>query len=110
MRAQPDTALDLRALGFDLFGRANNHATDWGPGGLLETGLWLEEAALVHAGAGPTLAAARAPRYLETDAGRVGLVSMTTSPASGLAPALDAFGEVPARPGCTRCRCGPRWS
>ena len=53
----------------------------------------------MHAGAGPTLAAARAPRYLETDAGRLGLVSMTTSPASGLAPALDAFGEVPARPG-----------
>jgi poly-gamma-glutamate synthesis protein (capsule biosynthesis protein) len=99
VRAQPDAALDLRALGFDVFGRANNHATDWGAGGLIETGLWLEEAALVHAGAGPTLAAARAPRYLETDAGRLGLVSMTTSPASGLASALDAFGEVPARPG-----------
>ncbi|MGZ8565584.1 MAG: CapA family protein [Actinomycetota bacterium] len=99
VRAQPDTALDLRALGFDLFGRANNHATDWGSGGLIETGLWLEEAALVHAGAGPTLAAARAPRYLETNVGRLGLVSMTTSPASGLAPALDAFGEVPGRPG-----------
>ena len=98
-RAQPDTALDLRALGFDAFGRANNHATDWGIGGLVETGLWLDEAALVHAGAGATLAAARAPRYLETDQGRVAVVSMTTSPASGLAPALDAFGEVPARPG-----------
>ena len=99
VRAQPDSALDLRALGFDAFGRANNHSTDWGAGGLLETGLWLDEAALVHAGAGATSAAARAPRYLETDAGRLGLVSMTTSPASGLAPALDAFGEVPSRPG-----------
>jgi poly-gamma-glutamate capsule biosynthesis protein CapA/YwtB (metallophosphatase superfamily) len=99
IRASPDTALDLRALGFDVFGRANNHSTDWGIGGLLETGLWLDEAALVHAGAGPTLAAARAPRYLETDAGRLGLVSVTTSAASGTAPALDAFGEVPARPG-----------
>ncbi len=99
VRAQPETALDLRSLGFDLVARANNHSTDWGPGGLAETGLWLEEAALVHAGAGATLAASRAPRYLETSAGRVGLVSMTTSPASGLAPALDGFGEVPARPG-----------
>ena len=99
VRAQPDSALDLRALGFDAFGRANNHSTDWGAGGLLETGLWLDEAALVHAGAGAASAAARAPRYLETDAGRLGLVSMTTSPASGLAPALDAFGEVPSRPG-----------
>ena len=99
IRATPDTALDLRALGFDIFGRANNHSTDWGMGGLLETSLWLDEAALVHAGAGPTLAAARAPRYLETDAGRLGLVSMTTSAASGTSAALDAFGEVPARPG-----------
>ncbi|HET6712470.1 MAG TPA: CapA family protein [Actinomycetota bacterium] len=99
IRAMPDTALDLRALGFDVFARANNHSTDWGVGGLLETGLYLDEAALVHAGAGVTSATARAPRYLETDAGRLGLVSMTTSPASGLAPALDAFGEVPARPG-----------
>jgi poly-gamma-glutamate synthesis protein (capsule biosynthesis protein) len=99
VRAEPDAALDLRALGFDVFGRANNHSTDWGSGGLLETGIWLDEAALVHGGAGATLAAARAPRYLETDGGRLGVVSMTTSPASGLAPALDAFGEVPARPG-----------
>ncbi|MGH2631260.1 MAG: CapA family protein [Actinomycetota bacterium] len=104
VRAQPETALDLRSLGVDLFARANNHATDWGPGGLVETGLWLEGAALVHAGAGETLAAARAPRYLETSAGRVGLVSMTTSPASGLAAALDGFGEVPARPGVNPVR------
>ncbi len=83
IRSAPETALDLRALGFDIFGRANNHSTDWGIGGLLETSMWLDEAALVHAGAGPTLAAARAPRYLETDAGRLGLVSMTTSAASG---------------------------
>jgi len=99
VRADPESALDLRALGFDVFGRANNHSTDWGIGGLFETGLWLDEAALVHAGAGATLGAARAPRYLEIDGGRVGVVSMTTSPASGIAAALDAFGEVPARPG-----------
>jgi poly-gamma-glutamate capsule biosynthesis protein CapA/YwtB (metallophosphatase superfamily) len=99
VRADPGCALDLRALGFDLFGRANNHSTDWGAGGMVETGLYLDEAALVHAGTGLTLAAARAPRYLETSAGRIGLVSMTTSPAHGVAPALDAFGEVPARPG-----------
>jgi len=72
IRAVPDTALDLRALGFDVFARANNHSTDWGAGGMFETGLYLDEAALLHAGAGPTLAAARAPRYLETDAGRLG--------------------------------------
>lgn len=99
VRADPATAADLRSLGFDLFGRANNHSTDWGTGGLRETGRSLDAAGLVHAGAGETLAAARAPRYLETPWGRVGLVSATATLGSDAAPALDAFGEVPARPG-----------
>ena len=99
VRAEPATAADLRSLGFDLFGRANNHSTDWGTGGLRETGRHLDAAGLVHAGAGETLAAARAPRYLETPWGRVGLVSATATLGNDAAPALDAFGEVPARPG-----------
>ena len=99
VRAEPATAADLRSLGFDLLGRANNHSTDWGTGGLRETGRHLDAAGLVHAGAGETLAAARAPRYLETPWGRVGLVSATATLGNDAAAALDAFGEVPARPG-----------
>ena len=99
VRAEQATAGDLRSMGFDLFGRANNHSTDWGHGGLRATGAHLDAAGLVHAGVGETLAAARAPRYLETPWGRVGLVSATASLGNEAAPALDAFGEVPARPG-----------
>src|SRR5215210_5906170 len=55
VRAEPATAGDLRSLGFDLVGRANNHSTDWGTGGLRETGRHLDVAGLVHAGAGETL-------------------------------------------------------
>ena len=99
VRGEPAVAADLRSMGFDLVGRANNHSTDWGPGGLRETGRWLDAAGLMHAGVGGTLAAARVPRYLETPWGRVGLVSATATPGGDAAPALDSFGEVPARPG-----------
>jgi poly-gamma-glutamate capsule biosynthesis protein CapA/YwtB (metallophosphatase superfamily) len=98
VRGVPAVAPDLRTMGFDLFGRANNHSADWGPGGLRATGRNLDAAGLVHAGAGETLAAARAPRYLETPWGRVGLVSAAMTSGTDAA-ALDAFGEVPARPG-----------
>jgi poly-gamma-glutamate capsule biosynthesis protein CapA/YwtB (metallophosphatase superfamily) len=99
VRADPAAAADLRSLGFDLLGRANNHSTDWGAGGLRETARHLDAVGLAHAGAGETLASARAPRYLETPWGRVGLVSVTTTTGNDASPALDAFGEVPARPG-----------
>ena len=49
-----------------LFSRANNHAMDWGPEGMRETSRHLDAAELMHAGSGDVLAAARAPRYLET--------------------------------------------
>ena len=52
--ATPDTAQDLRDLGFDMFSRANNHALDWGRAGMRETSDWLDRAGLVHAGSGRT--------------------------------------------------------
>jgi poly-gamma-glutamate capsule biosynthesis protein CapA/YwtB (metallophosphatase superfamily) len=99
VRADPASAADLRSLGFDLVGRANNHSADWGPGGLRETGRHLDAAGLVHAGVGASLAAARSPRYLETPWGRVGLVAAAATYGTDAAPAIDAFGEVAARPG-----------
>jgi poly-gamma-glutamate synthesis protein (capsule biosynthesis protein) len=72
--AVPEVAKDLKALGFDMVSRANNHAMDWGIEGMRETSRWLDEAGLVHAGVGEERAGARAARYLETDMGRVGLV------------------------------------
>ena len=99
VRADPSCAADLREMGFDLLARANNHGVDWGPAGIGATSARLDEAGLVHAGAGGSAAEACAPRYLETPRGRVALVSMTTSPGHDAAPALDAHGEVPARPG-----------
>ncbi len=99
----PEVARDLKALGFDLVSRANNHAMDWGVEGMRETGARLDEAGLVHAGAGETRAQARAARYLETERGRVGLVSMSSSLAEG-ATALPPAGQAPGRPGLNALR------
>lgn len=103
MLADPRTTDDLVKMGFDIVSHANNHATDWGREGLVETLDQLNDAGLVNAGTGFSLSAARSPRYLETPAGRVGLVAATSSfPPSSRAG--DALGEVPARPGVNAIR------
>ena len=102
--ALPAVAQDLAELGFRLVSRANNHCCDWGIEGMRETGRHLDEAGIVHAGAGETLAHARAPRYVETGHSRVGLVSAYASPKWDNDAALDQFGEVPPRPGVSAMR------
>jgi hypothetical protein len=97
MSALPAVAGDLADLGFRLVSRANNHCCDWGIEGMRETGRHLDAAGIVHAGAGETLAHARAPRYVETEHGRVGLVSAYAAQKWDNDAALGQFGEVPAR-------------
>jgi poly-gamma-glutamate synthesis protein (capsule biosynthesis protein) len=100
VRAEPGVAADLRAMGFDAFGLANNHAMDWGVAGLRGTRRHLDAAGLIHAGAGEDASRARAPAYVETPRGRVGLVSATTSPSPvDVAGALDPFHGIAGRPG-----------
>ncbi len=98
--SDPGAVADLRDLGFGAVGRANNHAMDRGPAGLRTTSVLLDEAGIDHAGAGEDLARASAPRYHETARGRLGIVSVTTSPSpADVAGALDAFGGLAPRPG-----------
>jgi poly-gamma-glutamate capsule biosynthesis protein CapA/YwtB (metallophosphatase superfamily) len=67
---------ELSWLGFRLLSLANNHAADFGEGGILSTLRYLEPwPGLVAAGIGPTLAAASAPRYLDTPGGVVALIA-----------------------------------
>jgi len=94
----PSVAADLKSMGFDLVGRANNHAMDWGLEGMRETGRHLDEAGIIHAGSGDNAALARAPAYYESARGRVALVSFATTfrPTS---EAMPPHGEAPGRPG-----------
>lgn len=68
-------AFDLNTMGFKLMSLGNNHATDFGVEGLVETHRSLDAAGIVHAGTGDSLTAARAPAYVTTAKGVVGLVS-----------------------------------
>jgi poly-gamma-glutamate synthesis protein (capsule biosynthesis protein) len=101
--AQPSVALSNRTLGLGMVSLANNHATDFSPAGLLETMRLLDSAGIVHAGGGATLAAARAPAYLDTPKARVALIS-TASSFKPRAIANDAINEMPARAGISVLR------
>lgn len=94
---------DLKAIGFDVMSRANNHALDWGVEGMRNTSRLLDEAGIVHAGVGDSRAAARAARYFDTDKGRVALISIAST-FMPLARSAPATGEAPARPGVDALR------
>jgi poly-gamma-glutamate capsule biosynthesis protein CapA/YwtB (metallophosphatase superfamily) len=89
---------ELKWLGVNLLSTANNHAYDYGEGGVLATLDHLEKAELAHAGLGRDLSQARAPGYLDTRNGRVALVAATTTffPWSR---AGDARPDMQGRPG-----------
>jgi len=96
-------ARDMKAMGVRMVSVANNHSTDWGPEGLLETRRLLDEAGIVNAGGGRTLQEARKAGILTTPKGRIALISVasTFKPNAG---ANDAAGEVPSRPGISILR------
>ena len=76
----PPAMLDeLKWLGINLLSAANNHAYDYNEGGVLATIAHLQRAGLAFAGLGRNLTKARAPGYLDTRNGRVGLVAATTT-------------------------------
>ena len=76
MTGTKEVAADLKAMGFKLMNRAGNHLADSGQEGLFETVRLMDEAGLVYAGVGRNLDEARAPRFVDTPKGRVGLVGM----------------------------------
>ena len=96
----PEVAADLRRCGFDAIARANNHATDWGVRGMRMTDELLADAGVAIAGTGSSLAAARAPAYVYGPEAVASLVSLTTTFERN-APAVDALGQISARPGAS---------
>ncbi len=94
---------ELRWMGVDVVSTASNHSLDYSYGGLRSTCAALDAAGLAHAGTGADLAAARAPAFADTAAGRVALVSATSSfPA--FARAGPARADAPGRPGVNPLR------
>ena len=103
MRGPTVIADELRWMGVNLVSTASNHSLDYSYGGLRSTTRALDAAGLAHAGFGADLAAARAPAFVDTAAGRVALVSATSSfPAFARAGAART--DAPGRPGVNPLR------
>ena len=102
-RAPPSVLDELRWMGFDMFSTANNHSLDYMYGGLFETLFHLDQAGVPHAGTGRDLAEARKPAYLETDVGRVALISACSSFAN-FGRAGDSRRDMKGRPGLNPLR------
>ena len=74
-----EVAADVKKMGFGLVARSSNHSTDQGVDEMLKGIKILQDEGIVYAGTGINLEDARAPQYLETPKGRIGLVAMTMS-------------------------------
>jgi poly-gamma-glutamate synthesis protein (capsule biosynthesis protein) len=99
----PDMLSELEWIGVDLYGMANNHATDYGTDGLAASLGHLEQRGLRYAGAGRTLREARKPRYFDTPGGRVAFLAAGSSNAR-LSLAADPGIEDAGRPGIAPVR------
>jgi len=101
MTTEPHLLDDLKWFGVKLVSTANNHAYDYGEEGILATCRYLDAAGIIHAGSGRHLREARAPAYLDTKRGRVGLIAATaTMPGHSVAGAQrpDTSGRAGINP------------
>ncbi|MGW4336013.1 CapA family protein [Rhodococcus koreensis] len=90
-------------MGFDVYGMANNHATDYGTAGLVDSMDELHRRNMPFAGVGHTLREARRPVYVQTGSARVALIAAGSSNAR-LAAAADPGEADDGRPGLAPIR------
>jgi len=90
-RAPPNAVELLTHLGIACVTLANNHALDFGEVALLDTITHLERAGIRHVGAGPDLAAARAPATLPVGGDTLTVIGFTDHP--------EEFAAQVGRPG-----------
>ena len=103
MRGDPELAKELAWAGIDMVARANNHTGDYGVLGMRLTSKYVEEAGIVHAGVGESLAEAREAKFLETAKARVALISISSSFANHMR-AGKSRDDMPPRPGLNPLR------
>ena len=97
-RANPARVENLKKLGVDIVGLANNHVYDYGKDAFLDTLDTLDEACIPYVGAGRNLDAAKSPVYLQADGKTVAFVAASRAEKYKLTPqATDT------EPGILRC-------
>ncbi len=100
---EPSIVDEFKWAGFNLVARANNHSVDWGYAGLFGSSRVLDEKGIVHAGVGRDLGEARSPAYIDTEKGRVALISCNSSVFKS-SVAGEARHDVQGRPGVNPLR------
>lgn len=98
MTTPPGLLEDIKWMGFNIAGAANNHVTDYGQGGIISAVAHMRAAGIPFSGMGATLGQARAPAYLDTRNGRVAVVAATSFLPEG-ARAGDPRSDSSGRPG-----------
>lgn len=103
LTAEPTVLDDILKYGFNCFGFANNHTMDYSYGGVESTLEALKSRNMPVCGAGMSLADATAPAMVETRAGKVAVLSITST-CDDAARAGDPGHVIPARPGLNMLR------
>lgn len=98
--AAPRTVRQLKEMGIDLAGLANNHCFDYGEQGFLDTLDTLERAGVPYVGAGRNIDAAAAPYLYEQDGFRIAIFCATEIERTG---SPDTRGATDTLPGVFRC-------
>ncbi|MDH3240159.1 MAG: CapA family protein [Alphaproteobacteria bacterium] len=98
MTTPPPLLEDLKWFGVNMVSCANNHAFDYGEDGMMANNYHLDDVGIAHSGSGRNMSEARAPAYLETPNGRVGVVSATATYRPWNAAAVQRP-DLPGRPG-----------
>jgi hypothetical protein len=92
IRAAPEIAADVPALGFDVLTLANNHAVDYGWPGLEGTLAGLRGHGLTVVGAGPSEQEAVVPAVCEVAGRRIGVIAFSCLTPTGMSAAPDRPG------------------
>lgn len=103
MLADASIAQDLRWLGVDVVSAANNHSLDFGAAGIDSTARACRDAGIACAGIGRDLESAHAPAFVETPAGRVAVVAVSSGNLPHEQAGLPKEG-MPGRPGINPLR------
>lgn len=91
--ATADAADTLRRLGINAVSVANNHTSDYGANGIIDTRRILDSRGVHHAGSGEDLQSARAPMIIGTAPRRIATIAVSAS-ASALSRASTSWAGV----------------
>lgn len=96
-RLKPEMASVFKECGFNVLSVASNHAMDWGGDALLDTIELFRKQGFQVIGAGPNLAEARKPAFIDANGVRVAVLAYCSVLNEGYAAEENKVGVAPLR-------------